>query len=512
MNTTPEEDKVLKEIGKEIKKESQAKNLNPEGMYFFKPSLHIDTDKNLIFVSVPIAFPRIIKGKPILDTQVMTIKNNDAFILDENSITDKNIFPISMPDLPLPSRWENKDINLFLSELNVVSVIGVRPAIFNFDTYNIIKNGFDHFIEFSSPIHSVLLSVFIMMGYLLPIFNAVPFINLTGTRGGGKTKTIEFLYQLCFNAESTSNTSPSALFRIIENNCSTILLDESEKLTGLEKDPDIRLLLNACYRKGGQVTRSNKDTHRTERFKVFADAVIAAQNDLEPTLLSRCISIVMIKTASDKGKLSIDDKSYDWQNIRNRLYRFIFNGSEDVEKIYRNQDFGKLNCRKLDIWKPLLSIALYLDSGTDKPYIYDTLKEMAENEEEEQNTLTYLEELTLNVLFEVVQVKDKYWSKHILSRIKTKASEEETLGLIEKVNSRTISSILRKFGFQSLKKERTGEGIPYRISPEQVIDIAKRYNASLQPLTPTTPTTQNEANQKSEEKINVDELWGEKPL
>jgi len=473
---TPEQ-QLEKEVAKQIRRESKDDVISSEGLYFFKPALHIDHSHSRIFVSVPVPITRFAKGVPILDTQTLTVSNNDTFFLEKEALQSKGIFPINIPSLPFPSRWEMSDINSFISSvINVESVEGVGTKIYNYDTFCILKDGFDYFFDLPNPSDYYLFSVYVFMGYLLPIFNAVPFINLTGTKGCGKTKMLEFLSRVCFNAESSSNTSPSAMFRLIELNSSVILLDESEKLTGIEKDPDIRLLLNACYRRGGTVTRVNKDSHKPERFNVFTTAAIAAQNALEPTLLSRCISRVLIKTATKKGRIEVTDTSFDWQDLRNRLYRFIFTGSERIAEIYNTYDFGNLNCRNLDLWRPILSIALYLDECKGSEEIYPILKTEAEEQEEEQEVLTHLETLTLDVLSEIVLIDDKYFSKDILAGIRVKADEDGTSSALEHVTSTTIASILRKFGFKSNHRERTGKGYPYRIVPEKIEDLKNRYN------------------------------------
>jgi hypothetical protein len=318
-----------------------------------------------------------------------------------------------------------------------------------------------------------------------------------------------FFQQVCFNAESTSNTSPSALFHIVEQNMSTVLIDEAEKLTGIEKEPDLRLLLNACYKKGGAVTRWNPDTRKAERNYVFAPVAIAAINQLEATLHSRGISRIMFKTITTKGTRDLTEQSYDWQELRNRLYHFIFTAAEEIEKIYLNETFTGLNCRNLEKWKPLLSIAKYLDAHGGEGLVFDDLRKLAEEEQEEGDSLTETEEITLRSIDKIVSLGGEYFIKAIKHQMVAILEEEGNAKAIEHLSNKAIASILRKFGFRAGKRQ--GQGIPYRINPAQIETLYKRYSVTRYPSTQYTQSTQTEAddlivyNEDVQENLNWDQ-------
>lgn len=485
---TREEKAALRRIANDDK----TKNLNSEGLYFFKPALHIDSSHGRIFVSVPIPMPRMVKGIPVLDTQTMIVYNGGTFMLDEDELVSRGLFPTNMPILPFPPRWEMSDIKEFSSSVvsvDSVSDLGVDNN--NYDTFESMKDILEYFLDLPVEEEYILYCVWAMMGHIYPIFNAVPFINLTGFKESGKSKLMAFFQQVCFNAESTNNTSPSALFHIVEQNMSTILIDEAEKLTGLEKEPDLRLLLNACYKKGGAVTRWNPDSKRAERNYVFAPVAIAAINPLEATLGSRSISRVMFKTITNKGTRDLTDNSYDWQSLRNRLYRFIFTGSAEIEKIYLTEAFEGLNCRHLEKWKPLLSIAKYLDAHGGEGKVFDGLRKLAEEEQEEGESLTETEEITLRSMDKIVTLGGEYFIKAIKKQMVLILTEEGNEKAIEHIPSQAIAAILRKFGFHSGKRKNAG--IPYRINPSQIETLYKRYSVTRYSDTLDTPTTQDEA-------------------
>lgn len=471
-------------------KEDKVKNLNPEGLYYFKPALHIDSACGRIFVSIPIPFPKIIKGVPVLDTQTMVVSNNGTFMLNEDELISRGLFPTSLPILPFPPRWEMKDINEWSSSVdNVYHVLREEKKKNNYDMFNMMKDILEYFLDLATEEEYVLYPLWIIMGYVYSIFNAVPFVNLTGFRESGKSKLMAYFQQLCFNAESTNNTSPSAMFHIVEQNMSTILIDEAEKLTGIEKEPDLRLLLNACYKRGGAVTRWNPDSKRAERNYVFVPVAIAAINQLEPTLLSRSISRVMFKTITTKGSRDLTEQAYDWQGLRNRLYRFIFTASEEIEKTYLTESFEGLSCRNLEKWKPLLSIARYLDTCGGNGEIFKAIKKLSEEEQEDGDSLTETEEITLRAMDSVVTLGGEYFIKAIKQKMVVILEEEGNAKAIEHLSNKAIAAILRKFGFRAGKRQ--GPGIPYRINPDQIELLYKRYSLTRYLSTSNTQSTQS---------------------
>lgn len=489
-----EENKVEEQVLKHILKEEKAPHaISPDGLYYFKPALHIDPAHEHTYVSIPIAVPKIVKGVPHLDTETIVVYKNGRFPLTENELVSRGIFPINIPALTFPARWTLSDINDFTTAVETVETDDYdRSQNYNYDTYSIIKDTFDYFMDFPIVEEYGLYTVWSMMTCIYPIFHAVPFINLTGFSGSGKSKVIAIFQQLCFNAETTTSTSPAAMYHAVEQNMSTILIDEGEKLTGIEKDPDLRLLLNACYKKGGAVMRWNPDAKKIERNYVFAPCAIAAINPLEPTLLSRCISRVSLRTITKKGNKDVTETSHPWQDIRNRLYRFIFSDApQEIENIYLNEDFGNLKCRHLEKWKPLLSIAKYLDLHGGDGKVYPDIQKLAEEEQDEGSILTETEEIAIRSIDTLVQVGGEYYIKDIKKQMGVMLEAEGNSKALEFLSNKTIGSILRKFGFSSGKHKE--HGVPYRINRGQIEKLYQRYALPPSSSSDSTVSTGSEA-------------------
>lgn len=499
MELSKDEKTLLKAIKKEKMDEKKERVLDPRGYYYVRPAQHIDIERGIYSVSLPIEMPKIIKGKPVMDTQIMMVTRNDMYILDEENIVEKKVFPITVPDLPVPSRWDISDAQKFQQEIG-------QEKLYFIDAFDMTKDIFEQLYEFSSPLYYTFVSIWAMMTYIYTGFHAVPFIFLNGTKNSGKSKIINILQMICFNSESTANTSPSALFRLIEANNATVMVDEGENLNGTEYSQELRLLLNACYVSTGTVTRTNKDSHKVERFKVFTPVCIGAINELESTLMSRCIPIFTMRSTknSRKGKLFVDPQHIKWRKIRHAMYKGAFQSYQDIIKLSYEMEPEGIENRNLQLWKPILTIARWLSDMKDDPSIYEDMITMAQESVEESESLTQLEIYILNALYEECKVHDVYEVKKIRQKVIELNGNDGEMIRMDKIQGKTIGSIIRKFGFK--KAGRTNKSVQYRISPEKIPDLFERYGLYLPSDTLTPLSTLNEAKPESAENESVQNL------
>ena len=100
--------------------------------------------------------------------------------------------------------------------------------------------------------------------YVYETARATPYIYFCSPDpGSGKTTALEVLAELCARAVSIDDISGPALFRLIEEDSPTVLLDEVDGVFG-KKSSDVaedhRKLLNSGYRKGKQAIRCGVGT------------------------------------------------------------------------------------------------------------------------------------------------------------------------------------------------------------------------------------------------------------
>lgn len=108
----------------------------------------------------------------------------------------------------------------------------------------------------------------------------------------GKTTLLSVVSELVPKPLTCSNTSPAALFRMIDAKAPTMLLDEAD--TYLPGREDMRGLINGGYwRRVSSVIRTFGDDNEPRVFSTWAPKVIASIGVLEDTVQDRSIVITL---------------------------------------------------------------------------------------------------------------------------------------------------------------------------------------------------------------------------
>jgi hypothetical protein len=203
------------------------------------------------------------------------------------------------------------------------------------------------------------LALFTLNSYTFDLFDTTPYLQIDSATGGcGKTTLLLHLEVTCNRAYLGADPSEAALFRRIDRDKPTWLLDEAAVLHGHDERANaIRAVLDAGYRKGATVSRCVGENNDLRDFEVFCPKVFGLVGSLRGTTLDRCIIIHMVKTM------------HTLKTRRRMLYRLAAPLREkleayatlyrpQVEKLYDAEpDAGywpQLTGREEDIWGPLM--------------------------------------------------------------------------------------------------------------------------------------------------------------
>ena len=224
-----------------------------------------------------------------------------------------------------------------------------------------IKKAFTPFVFFNNQALYDLIAVEAISTYVFNLFQAIPYLHLTGAKGSGKTTLVNILSSLSHNPVSTVSVTPATMFRLIEKEQPTLFIDEVEDLEkrGTSNNHIIQVL-NSGYKKGGDVHRVFKNA--TTPFSTYCPKVIAGINSLSPALEDRCITIEMQKAAASKkvSYLTNDDRN-KLESLKPVIVRTLDKRMPELIKIINNPASLKLNPeiqnRELEKWFPILAIA-----------------------------------------------------------------------------------------------------------------------------------------------------------
>lgn len=266
-------------------------------------------------------------------------RNRGIAMFDKNDSSNTT----ALPSVELNVKRENeKSVNPDKKDLGI-------------HVYEVLRSTIDRFIH-CEDYQKTTIALWVIKTWCMPAFKVAPILAITAfTKGAGKSQLLNLIGCLCHNPVSTSNITPAALFRYIEQHKPTVLIDEAD--TFLSRSEDLRGIVNAGFESTGCVIRCvGQDSEPTE-FNVFGPKVIAGIGNLPSTIQSRSIAINMYRkpTQIEKEKLRKADES-EFEQIKQCLRRWA---NDHIELLMQHEPQmpDKLSDRQKDCWEPLFAIA-----------------------------------------------------------------------------------------------------------------------------------------------------------
>ena len=152
------------------------------------------------------------------------------------------------------------------------------------------------------------------------------------------------------------------MFRVIESECPTLLLDEFDNLD-LKERQEMLQLLNMGHRRGEKFYRTEKKTLELQQFSVFGMKALASlSKEYPPALESRCIDIVIDRRKPDQPLEEWNSRrvARELRELHSRIQRWAADNENEfywqhVDKEPEVPD--ELGDREKDLWRPLFGIA-----------------------------------------------------------------------------------------------------------------------------------------------------------
>lgn len=192
------------------------------------------------------------------------------------------------------------------------------------------------------------------------VFGVSPLLVVTSpSKRCGKTTLLACLRRLVRRPLATSNVTPAALFRVVEAQQPTLLVDEADSFLGLSDE--LRNLLNSGWtRDAAFVLRIEGERQReVRRFSTWAPKALAAIGQLPDTIADRAIRI-RLRRKPPGSRLArafeIGAVERDTHGLPARLARW----AEAAALELRASDPPmpeELNDRDRENWRPLVAVA-----------------------------------------------------------------------------------------------------------------------------------------------------------
>lgn len=365
------------------------------------------------------------------------------------------------------------------------------------------------YIEFPDERYYDYLALYCMGTYVFTIFDSYPYALFLATKRAGKTRTMEVMVHICFNAKMASSISDAAIFRLVESDRPTLFLDEAEKLTGSAKN-DVREwkeIINSGYKGSGSAWRCEGDDHTPREYSTYCPKVIGNTEGVNEITADRAVTLKMLRAKRRIPKLITRQLQPTFQKLRNDLYVFAMQYHGKIAEIYREQgEYQGLRDREDELWGPVLVLAELLDEhrAAENPgiaarelllprmlgFAHDCRERKLEDEEEENADIRILTGIIDFIQDQEVEPRkdasgtptDFYSSDELLEYLKGREG-------LDWVTKRVVSKSLTKLQILRDKRHdkmftRVAEDGPsskrrqvvfYRLERARIADIAVRY-------------------------------------
>lgn len=236
-----------------------------------------------------------------------------------------------------------------------------------------------------SQAQSTTITLWLAHTHCIEAFDCTPYLAITSEqKRSGKTRLLEVLELLARKPLRTSDMTEAALFHMLSNGASTLLLDECDTIFRSRKSNEgMRALLNAGYRRGSPIRRM-KGGH-LESYDVFCPKVLAGIGNLPDTVMDRSVVIKLERKrpAEDVERFRHADAASDAAVVHAKLARCFHPVAENVEwlqglAVARPHLPEWLNDRAQDSWECLLAIAEAVGGGWSERAVRATQELSAE--------------------------------------------------------------------------------------------------------------------------------------
>jgi len=213
------------------------------------------------------------------------------------------------------------------------------------------------------PKHAdVVLALWTLHTWVFDCFDITPYLAITSpAKRCSKTLLMTMLYWLCCRAKKNDSMSKAAIYRSVEAERSTLILDEVGWVVDLKDERQGVLCggferlgyVEICEGEGADITTKR---YTTKRYSTYCPKAFGLIGKLTATLMDRSIGIAMQRKLNEKVERLRRHDNDQHRGLRQQCLRWANDNRAALPAITVNAPDG-LNDRAFDAWEPLLVIA-----------------------------------------------------------------------------------------------------------------------------------------------------------
>lgn len=220
------------------------------------------------------------------------------------------------------------------------------------------------------PLETLIISVWVIAAWLADRWDRFPHLAITSPeKRCGKTRLLQLLELITPTPFNTSNISPAAVYRLIEQRHPTLLLDEAQSISrrGSENSEILRELLNAGIDRNAKILRvGGEGRDQVQEFGVYSPKVIALIGELDNVLADRCLPVGLKRKTTDDHVESYRSRVVDpiGKEIATGIEGWAETNGERAADVYDKLDvFPIENDRLAELLLPLQAVLTVADES-----------------------------------------------------------------------------------------------------------------------------------------------------
>jgi len=234
----------------------------------------------------------------------------------------------------------------------------------------------DHVI-FKDTRFALLIGIWVLGTYLFKAFRFFGYLWINSPiKRCGKSLLLDILSLVTFNATPRLvNPSEASVFREVDSNDATLIIDEVESLSHGEKNEKSEMisLINSGFQRGSLASRvetKNKEFVVTY-FNSYCPKILSGIRGIVDTIEDRSFKIPMIRKTKDENikRFNLRTLDSEIEKIKEDCFIWALRYAGDISDFYDSMPelagTQNLDDRLKDILEPLLSIAAIIDAQGD---------------------------------------------------------------------------------------------------------------------------------------------------
>lgn len=205
---------------------------------------------------------------------------------------------------------------------------------------------------------STAITLWCLATYNINLFRIFPKLLISSPeKRCGKSTVLDLIELFSYKTLMTSNMSPASIYRVIEIDQPTLLIDEADTFVASGSSEMTGIINSGHARSRAFVIRCGANTFEPIKFSTWSPMVLAAIGDLPDTIMDRSVIIRLRRKTKIETVSRMQPDLFERSAAeRSKLLKWSLDNADNIkDNPIEPPDLG--NDRAIDNWLPLFTVA-----------------------------------------------------------------------------------------------------------------------------------------------------------